>query len=122
MLIIKTSKEVYLLQRKRSKPGAKLGKTTGWIHRSSLANRGVKMIPSCEYQRIDDEGLHLSIAGAPEVLSVDTIVICAGQEPMRALADNVQNKPVHLIGGADVAAELDAKRAINQGCRLAAEI
>ncbi|WP_299732750.1 NADPH-dependent 2,4-dienoyl-CoA reductase [uncultured Endozoicomonas sp.] len=118
----KTEKEVFLLQRKRSKPGSKLGKTTGWIHRSSLANRGVKMIPSCEYHKIDDQGLHLSIAGAPELLEVDTVVICAGQEPMRELADNIQSKTVHLIGGADVAAELDAKRAINQGCRLAAEI
>lgn len=118
----KSSKEVFLLQRKKSKPGKNLGKTTGWIHRSSLANRGVRMVPACEYQKIDDQGLHLSIAGEEQLLDVDTVVICAGQEPMRELADNISSKTVHLIGGADVAAELDAKRAINQGCRLAAEI
>lgn len=118
----KPSREVFLLQRKKSKPGKNLGKTTGWIHRSSLANRGVRMIPACEYHKVDDQGLHLSIAGEPQVLDVDTIVICAGQEPMRELADNISGKTVHLIGGADVAAELDAKRAINQGCRLAADI
>lgn len=118
----KSSKEVFLLQRKKSKPGKNLGKTTGWIHRSSLANRGVRMVPACQYQKIDDQGLHLSIAGEEQLLDVDTVVICAGQEPMRELADNISSKTVHLIGGADVAAELDAKRAINQGCRLAAKI
>ena len=118
----KPSKEVFLLQRKKSKPGKNLGKTTGWIHRSSLANRGVRMVPACEYHKVDDQGLHLSIAGEEQLLDVDTVVICAGQEPMRELADSISGKTVHLIGGADVAAELDAKRAINQGCRLAAEI
>ncbi|USE34765.1 NADPH-dependent 2,4-dienoyl-CoA reductase [Endozoicomonas sp. SCSIO W0465] len=118
----KSSKEVFLLQRKKSKPGKNLGKTTGWIHRSSLTNRGVRMVSACEYHKVDDQGLHLSIAGEPQVLDVDTVIICAGQEPMRELADSITGKTVHLIGGADVAAELDAKRAINQGCRLAADI
>ncbi|WBA86231.1 NADPH-dependent 2,4-dienoyl-CoA reductase [Endozoicomonas sp. GU-1] len=118
----KSSREVFLLQRKKSKPGKNLGKTTGWIHRSSLANRGVRMVSACEYHKVDDQGLHLSIAGEPQVLDVDSVVICAGQEPMRELADSISSKTVHLIGGADVAAELDAKRAINQGCRLAADI
>lgn len=115
-------KDVYLLQRKKTKPGAKLGKTTGWIHRSSLASRGVRMLASCDYQKIDDQGLHLTVAGEPQLLEVDTIVICAGQEPLRELADSIRGKPVHLIGGADQAVELDAKRAIDQGCRLAATI
>ena len=116
------TRQVYLLQRKSSKVGAKLGKTTGWIHRSELVKRGVRMIPSCEYHKIDDAGLHLSIDGEQQVLEVDNVVICAGQEPLRTLADNLSNKPVHVIGGADKANELDAKRAINQGCRLAATI
>ncbi len=115
-------KNVYLLQRKKSKPGAGLGKTTGWIHRSSLASRGVRMLISCDYQKIDDQGLHLTVAGEPQLLDVDTVVICAGQEPLRELADSICGKPVHLIGGADKATELDAKRAIDQGCRLAAMI
>lgn len=117
-----SSREIFLLQRKKSKPGKNLGKSTGWIHRSSLASKGVRLVPSCEYHRIDDQGLHLSIAGQSQILDVDTIVVCAGQEPARALADGVIAKQVHLIGGADVAAELDAKRAIDQGCRLAAQM
>ncbi|MGB0468858.1 MAG: FAD-dependent oxidoreductase [Pontibacterium sp.] len=115
-------REVYLLQRKRSKVGAKLGKTTGWIHRTDLAKKGVHMLSACEYQRIDDQGLHLQVGGEQQLLEVDTVVICAGQEPNRNLADQLVNTPVHLIGGADVAAELDAKRAIDQGTRLAAAI
>ena len=117
-----SSREIFLLQRKKSKPGKNLGKSTGWIHRSSLTSKGVRLVPSCEYHKIDDQGLHLSIAGQSQILNVDTIVICAGQEPNRALADAVVAKPVHLIGGADKAAELDARRAIDQGCRLAAQI
>ncbi len=116
------AREVYLLQRKSSKVGAGLGKTTGWIHRVGLLNRGVKMIPGCDYQKIDDRGLHLSVDGESQLLEVDNVVICAGQEPMRDLVDQITRLPVHLIGGADVAAELDAKRAIDQGTRLAAEI
>ncbi|MRI33684.1 NADPH-dependent 2,4-dienoyl-CoA reductase [Endozoicomonas sp. OPT23] len=116
-----TEREVFLLQRKSSKPGAGLGTTTGWIHRAEMVKRGVTMIPSCEYHKIDDDGLHLSIAGEQKTLKVDNIVLCAGQDPLRDLVDGI-SKPVHLIGGADVAAELDAKRAIDQGARLAATI
>ena len=86
--------------------------------------RGVTMLPGCEYIKIDDAGLHVNVEGEPQVLDVDHVVICAGQEPLRELQEPLQalGKSVHLIGGADVAAELDAKRAINQGTRLAAEI
>lgn len=119
------ARQVYLLQRKSSKVGAGLGKTTGWIHRAELKNKNVQMINSCEYLKIDDQGLHLSIAGGePKLLAVDTIIICAGQTPRRDLYDELlaAGQVVHLIGGADVAAELDAKRAINQGSRVAAEV
>jgi 2,4-dienoyl-CoA reductase (NADPH2) len=111
-------RKVYLLQRKASKVGAGLGKTTGWIHRADLKMKGVSMMNSCEYKKIDDAGLHLNVDGKPELLEVDHIVLCAGQESRRELLDTV-NKPVHLIGGADVANELDAKTAIDQGTRLA---
>ena len=114
-------REIYLLQRKKSKVGGKLGKTTGWIHRTGLANKGINMIPACTYEKIDDAGLHVDIAGEKRVLEVDNIVLCAGQEPFRELVDGLE-KPYQLIGGADVAAELDAKRAIDQGTRLAMEI
>ena len=116
------AREVFLLQRKKSKVGDKLGKTTGWIHRADLVKKGVTMLSSCEYVRIDDQGLHLLVKGEPRLLDVDNVVICAGQEPERTLADQIQNKTLHLIGGADVASELDAKRAIDQGTRLAASI
>lgn len=115
------AREVFLLQRKKSKVGKNLGKTTGWVHRADLAKKGVQMISGCEYVGIDDDGLHLLVAGEPKTLPVDNIVICAGQEPCRELQDGL-DKPVHLIGGADVAAELDAKRAIDQGTRLAASL
>jgi len=115
------AREIFLLQRKGSKVGAGLGKTTGWIHRAGLANRQVKMFSSCDYQKIDDEGLHLTIAGESQVLDVDNIIICAGQEPLRQLTEGL-SKPHHLIGGADVATELDAKRAIDQGTRLAVSL
>lgn len=103
-----------MLQRKASKPGEGLGKTTGWIHRATLLARGVKMIPAVSYQKIDDDGLHLLIGGEPQLLEVDHVVICAGQEPRRELADPLRaaGKTVHLIGGCDVAMELDARRAI----------
>jgi len=114
-------REVFLLQRKKSKVGAKLGKTTGWIHRAGLINKGVNMMPGCSYDKIDDQGIHVTIGDKTEVLDVDNVIICAGQDPLRELVDGL-NKPHHLIGGADVAAELDAKRAIDQGTRLAAEI
>ncbi len=119
----KVEREVFLLQRKKSKVGKNLGKTTGWIHRSSLKNRQVKMISGCSYERIDDEGFHILVNDEPKTLDVDTIIICAGQDPLRELQESLENagETVHLIGGADVAAELDAKRAINQGSRLAAQ-
>jgi 2,4-dienoyl-CoA reductase (NADPH2) len=114
-----SARKVFLLQRKSSKVGAKLGKTTGWIHRTGLKNKGVQMIAGCSYDKIDDQGLHITVDGNEKVLEVDNVIICAGQDPMRELVEGL-NKPYHLIGGADVAAELDAKRAIDQGTRLAA--
>ena len=111
-------RKIYLLQRKPSKVGSGLGKTTGWIHRIDLTKHGVEMYPSCDYQKIDDQGLHLTIAGKDKILAVDNIIICAGQEPNRTLIEGL-NKPYHLIGGADVASELDAKRAIKQGLEIA---
>jgi 2,4-dienoyl-CoA reductase (NADPH2) len=118
------ARKIYLLQRKSSKPGKGLGKTTGWIHRTSLKQSGVKMLAGVSYERIDDQGLHIRVDDKPRCLAVDNVVICAGQLPNRELADALQarNVKVHLVGGADVAAELDAKRAIDQGTRLAAEI
>ncbi|RLA04055.1 MAG: NADPH-dependent 2,4-dienoyl-CoA reductase [Gammaproteobacteria bacterium] len=115
------AREIYLLQRKGSKVGADLGKTTGWIHRTDLKKKKVQMHSSCEYHKIDDQGLHLSIAGEPQVLDVDNVIICAGQDPLQELVAGL-TKPYHLIGGADVAAELDAKRAIDQGTRVAIKI
>jgi len=118
------ARKVYLLQRKASKVGAGLGKTTGWIHRTALKNKGVEMIAGVEYQKIDDEGLWLTVDGQSRCLDVDNVVVCAGQESERSLYDALQQKGVscHLIGGASVAAELDAKRAIRQGAELAATI
>lgn len=120
----KSPRRIVMLQRKASKPGEGLGKTTGWIHRATLLSRGVKMIPAVSYQKIDDAGLHVLIAGEPQVLSVDHVVICAGQEPERSLAQPLREagKTVHLIGGCDVALELDARRAIAQGTTLALAI
>ncbi len=115
------ARQITLLQRKTSKVGAGLGKTTGWIHRAGLMHQGVAMIPGCSYQKIDDDGLHISVNGEDRLLEVDNVIICAGQDPLRELTEGL-NKPYQLIGGADVAAELDAKRAIDQGTRLAAEI
>jgi 2,4-dienoyl-CoA reductase (NADPH2) len=117
-------RDVYLLQRKPSKIGETLGKTTGWIHRVNLKQRKVIMINGVNYNRINDRGLHITIKDAPKVLEVDTVIICAGQEPLRDLKEELKNArmPVHLIGGADLAVELDAKRAIDQGARLAARL
>ncbi|WP_442801590.1 oxidoreductase [Serratia rubidaea] len=117
----RSARQIFLLQRKTSKVGEGLGKTTGWIHRASLSMRGVKMLSGVQYQRIDDEGLHIVREEQASCLPVDTIVICAGQEPRRELQQPLlaMGKSVHLIGGADVAAELDARRAIEQGTRLA---
>lgn len=115
------AREIYLLQRKNSKVGGGLGKTTGWIHRTGLINKGVKLIPGCSYEKIDGQGLHVKMGDELKVLDVDNIIICAGQDPMRELVEGL-NKTHHLIGGADVATELDAKRAIDQGTRLAASL
>ena len=112
-------REVYLLQRKTTRVGKGLGKTTGWIHRAGLAMKGVRMMPGCDYSHIDDEGLHMTVGDDPQVLPVDTVIICAGQDPLRELVDGLE-LPHHLIGGADEAGELDSKRAIDQGTRLAA--
>ncbi|NVO22032.1 NADPH-dependent 2,4-dienoyl-CoA reductase [Donghicola mangrovi] len=120
-------REVTLLQRKAEKPGKRLGKTTGWIHRMALMAKQVKMVGGINYERIDAEGLHVSFGEArenPKLIEVDTVVLCAGQVPNRDLAESIslEGITVHVIGGADVAAELDAKRAINQGTRVAAAI
>ncbi|MFD3355570.1 FAD-dependent oxidoreductase [Streptomyces fradiae] len=117
-------RRVTLLQRKTTKVGAGLGKTTGWIHRTELKHRGVTMVAGAAYERIDDEGLHITVDGEARTLPVDTVVLCTGQEPRRDLYDELAAAGVraHLIGGADVAAELDAKRAIDQGTRLAATL
>ena len=114
-------RQLWLLQRKTEKVGAGLAKTTGWIRRTLLKRRGVAMLAGVEYDRIDDAGLHIRIDGKPQLLEVDTIVICAGQEPRRELVSGLEAAGItpHLIGGADVALELDAKRAIDQGTRVA---
>ena len=119
------ARQVYLLQRKKSKVGDGLGKTTGWIHRTGLKNKHVQMLNSVEYLKIDDAGLHIRIGeGEPQLLAVDTVIICAGQDPLRELQAGLEagGQKVSLIGGADVASELDAKRAIDQGSRLAAAL
>jgi 2,4-dienoyl-CoA reductase (NADPH2) len=121
------ARQVTLLQRKAEKLGRRLGKTTGWIHRATLQMKGVEMIGGVNYEAIDEAGLHISFGATrerPQVIEADTIVLCAGQESLRALVEPVQatGKTVHIIGGADVAAELDAKRAIDQGVRLAATL
>ncbi|CAM5614815.1 NADPH-dependent 2,4-dienoyl-CoA reductase OS=Streptomyces alboniger OX=132473 GN=CP975_03890 PE=4 SV=1 [Streptomyces alboniger] len=115
---------VHLLQRKASKVGKGLGRTTGWIHRTELRHRGVAMVAGVTYDLIDDAGLHITVDGVSSVLPVDTVVLCTGQEPRRGLYEELlaAGRSVHLIGGADVAAELDAKRAIKQGTELAAAL
>ncbi len=123
-IVEKADRDVFLLQRKTTPVGRGLGKTTGWTHRLSLARRAVKMLNGVEYHKIDDDGLHISINGQPQLLAVDTVIVCAGQLPLRALYDELQNSGlnVSLIGGAYEAAELDAKRAINQASYLAAAV
>lgn len=118
------AREVFLLQRKTSKVGAGLGKTTGWIHRAGLRSKQVEMLKGVEYLQVDDQGLHIKIDDVTQILPVDTIIVCAGQDPLRELQEGLQGagQSVHLIGGADVATELDAKRAIDQGSRLAATL
>ena len=123
-VVEKADREVYLVQRKTSSVGKGLGRTTGWTHRLTLARRGVKMINGVDYRRIDDDGLHVVVHNEPQTLDVDTVVVCAGQEPLRALFDELKDagQNVSLIGGAYEAMELDAKRAINQACHLAAAV
>lgn len=120
----KSSREIYLLQRKAASVGSSLGKTTGWIHRTGLKHRDVKMIAGASYDRIDDQGLHITVNDKQMVLEVDNVIICAGQESYTAMFDELKSagKSVHLIGGAKEAGELDAKRAIRQGAELAAVI
>jgi 2,4-dienoyl-CoA reductase (NADPH2) len=121
------ARQVWLLQRKSEKPGRGLGKTTGWIHRAALAMKGVKMLGGINYEAITDTGLRISYGPGrenPQEIVVDMVVLCAGQLPERRLADALTAAGIahHVIGGADVAAELDAKRAIDQGARLAARL
>jgi len=118
------ARQIWLLQRSEGRPGTRLNKTTGWVHRATLKAKQVSMLGKVSYQRFDDQGLHITVDGAPQILPVDHVVVCAGQEPNRRLADELiaAGLKVHVIGGADVAAELDAKRAIAQGTRLASHI
>lgn len=121
------AREVYLLQRTKGPQGKRLGKTSGWVHRASLKAKGVQQLSDVNYERIDDAGLHISFGpqrSGPRVLEVDNVVICAGQESVRDLEDAVRARGIepHVIGGAAVAAELDAKRAIRQGTELAAKL
>lgn len=121
------AREVYLLQRTAGPQGRRLGKTTGWVHRASLKAKGVQQLSGVNYERIDDDGLHISFGRdheRPRTLAVDNVVICAGQESVRDLVDDLRAAGIdpHVIGGADVAAELDAKRAIRQGTELAARL
>ena len=119
-----SEREIYLLQRKAAAVGAGLGKTTGWIHRTGLKNRQVKMLAGVQYDKVDDQGLHITVDGKQSVLEVDHVVICAGQESFTAMYEQLKEdgKNVHLIGGAKEAGELDAKRAIRQGAELAATL
>jgi 2,4-dienoyl-CoA reductase (NADPH2) len=129
-IIDKADRQVYLLQRKDTPVGRGLGKTTGWTHRISLANRDVAMLNGIEYQHIDDQGLHILRNGKAQTLEVDTIIVCAGQTSERSLYDQLSESVelsakgvgIHLIGGAFKAAELDAKTAINQASMLAAAV
>ncbi len=117
-------RQIHLLQRKTSSLGKGLGKTSGWVHRATLKDSGVEMVPGVTYDRIDDDGLHITVDDQPRVLDVDTIVLCTGQESVRDLVEPLEQSgvPVHVIGGADVAVELDAKRAIKQATELAARL
>ena len=117
-------REVFMFKRSKGKFGGNLGKTTGWIHRSTLKKKKVQFIGEVSYTKIDDQGLHYTQNEEQKILAVDNVVICAGQIPFKELYQPLldANKNVHVIGGADFASELDAKRAINQGARLAASL
>lgn len=121
---IEPARHLYLLQRKNSKVGANLGKTTGWVHRLSLMKRGVKMLNGVEYMRVDDNGLHIRYQDKIQCLPVDNVILCAGQEPYRPLKIQLAKLGInaHVIGGADIAAELDARRAIEQGMKIAYQL
>ena len=129
-LPMSSPRKIYLMQRKTSKVGGGLGKTSGWVHRNSLKHRDVEMFGGCSYDRIDDEGLHITVTSKDgeskekRVLAVDHVVLCAGQESFRELHDQLAQAGIqsHLIGGADLAEELDAKRAIRQGTEVAAAL
>jgi 2,4-dienoyl-CoA reductase (NADPH2) len=118
------ARQIYLLQRKDEPLGKRLGKTSGWVHRITLRDKQVQMLQGVSYERVDDQGLHVTVDGKTRVLDVDNVVVCAGQEPLRELEDELVKNfvPVHRVGGADVAAELDAKRAIAQATWLAARV
>ena len=120
----RADREVWLMQRKETKVGRGLGKTTGWTHRLTLGRRGVNMLNSVEYLGIDDSGLHVLVSGQPRTLEVDTVIICAGQESLQALHEELQERGLssELVGGAEEARELDAKEAINQASWRAALI
>ncbi|GGD73980.1 NADPH-dependent 2,4-dienoyl-CoA reductase [Lacimicrobium alkaliphilum] len=122
--IDKTEREIWLLQRKTTKVGKNLGATSGWVHRKTLQSHNVQMVPGVTYKKIDDKGLWIEVNEQEKLLEVDNIITCAGQLPLRELQQNLEQAgiPTHLIGGADVATELDAKRAIRQGAELAAKI
>lgn len=122
--VARADREITMLQRKTTPVGRGLGRTTGWTHRLALRRRDVKMVNGVEYRKIDDAGLHVNIGGQPDILDVDTVIVCAGQVPLRELYDKLHNSDanVTLIGGAYEAAELDAKRAINQAAYAAAAV
>jgi 2,4-dienoyl-CoA reductase (NADPH2) len=117
-------REIYLLKRSSGKHGKDLGRTTGWIHRASLKMKGVTNIGNVTYNKVDDDGLHINVLDKPQVLDIDHVVICAGQEPNRDLYESLNSKHnnVHLIGGAHEAAQLDAKRAIKEASIWASKV
>ena len=122
--VAKADREIWLMQRKADALGKSLGRTTGWTHRMVLARRGVNMVSGVEYLRVDDAGLHTLVNGEPRLFEVDTVIVCAGQLPLRGLHDELLARGLKstLVGGAFEAAELDAKRAIDQASRLAAAV
>jgi 2,4-dienoyl-CoA reductase (NADPH2) len=123
-----SGREIFLLQRKTMSVGKTLGKTTGWAHKLSLLRKGVEMITGVSYEKIDDAGLHITVNGESRLLAVDSVIMCAGQEPENTLyqqllsSSEIDTAKLHIIGGAEVAVEIDAKRAIDQGSRLAAAL